>query len=199
VTRTLTDTLKLATFASGTSEVLAVLAEITHADLADPIRLTDNGEDLTSGGQVYTAYPFEISLPPDANDQVPKTTVRFANADLRITEALRSIDSPPTLNLSVVLATDPDTVEVGPVPFVLRDATYNDMAVEATLSFERIYQLRFPCVAMTPITSPGLFGSRPPGAEWPPMAMLGDEGATAARRPARGWPRGRPTTRGRGR
>jgi hypothetical protein len=197
VTRPLSETLKLAGFASGTSEVFAVLVEITHDDLDAPIRLTSNGADLMSGGNLYTAYPFEIALPPDTNEQIPKTTVRFGNADLRITQALRSIETPPTMNVSVVLASDPDTVEIGPIPFVLRDASYDEVVVEATLSFERIYQLRFPCLAMTPITSPGLFGSRPPGAEWVPPQRIG--GATTPRRPARGWPKFRPTTRGRGR
>lgn len=193
MTRPLTDTFKLAGFASATSEVFTVLVEITHADLPTPIRLTSNGEDVTSGGLLYTAYPFEIALPPDAADKVPKTTIRFANADLRITAALRSIETAPTMNVSVVLASDPDTVEIGPIPFVLRDATYDDMMVEATLSFERIYQLLFPCICVTPVTSPGLFGSRPPGADWPAR-----EGEEAARPPVHGWPRGRPTTPRRG-
>jgi hypothetical protein len=187
MTRPVSDNFKQKFFGEQVDDVYLTLVEVSHPDLPATIRLTPNGEDVVSGGETYVHFPLQVALGPDADEAAPRTSIRFANIDLRLTDGLRSIASPPTVTLSGVLASDPDTIEVGPIPFTLRDARYDDVVVEGTLAFEAIYQSMVPRRLMTPTTTPGLFGSRPPGAEWPPIPVRGVEEPPPSE-PPHGWP-----------
>lgn len=105
----------------------------------------------------YLPYAFEVNLPDDTAEQLPQVTLRIDNVDPVICETLRSMDSPATVTLDVVMASSPEVVEIGPFAFDLPSARYDDMAVEGTLMFEDLLNEKFPKDIMTPATTPGLF------------------------------------------
>lgn len=145
-------------FAQETGEVFLLLLVIEHPSLPAPIRVVNNTEDIDSGGVTYQRFPFELALPPENDEAPPTVSLRIANADRQIVQAVRSLAGEAmTVALSVVMASSPDTVEAGPYRFTLRDVTYDAAIVEGTLRFEDILNEPYPADEFTPARFPGLF------------------------------------------
>jgi hypothetical protein len=142
--------------AQETGEAWLVLLEIDHDDLADPIRVVNNHQNITSNGYLFVGFPFEIELPGEDPDQPLRARLRIDNVDRTIVETVRTISSPPTVTARVVLASQPDTVEVEFSGMTLRKASYDAATVEADLVFEDV--LNEPVTTnMTPAKYPGMF------------------------------------------
>jgi hypothetical protein len=166
-------TFKSALFAQQTDEAILVLLEINHEDLSAPIRVVNNPEDIVLGGEVYdddglvtdgigtvtdgtgvtySAFGFEVNLP----DNDGRTEITICNVDRQIVETIRSVDTPPSVRMSVVLADTPDVVEAGPYDFELSDVTYNALIVRGTLAFDYLQDEPYPGDRFTPAQYPGL-------------------------------------------
>lgn len=137
-------------------EVISVLLEITHASIATPIRVTDNGEDIVHNGDTYTAFPFTIELPAD-NDQLPVARLTLANVDGRIGEAVEAINTPPTVSIKLVLASTPNNVELEFSGFEMRSIKINAVAVEAELYQVSVTSEPWPSLRVTPAKFPAIF------------------------------------------
>lgn len=156
--RTLSNTARRALYAQETGEVFLLLLVISHPSLPAPIRVVNNSEDVVSGGFTYQRFPFELALPPESDEAPPTVTLRIANADRQIVQAVRSLAGEAmTVDLSVILASSPDTIEAGPYRFTLRDVSYDAAIVEGTLRFEDVLNEPFPADSFTPARFPGLF------------------------------------------
>jgi len=138
-----------------TDEVWLVLVKVTHADLTDAIRVVNNIEHLTSNGEVYLACPFDLEL-PDEGDRPGEARIRIDNVSRDITRALRSISSAPTVRLQVILASQPDTIEMSVEGLTLRDAIYELDYITGSLRFDDI-TIEAVAELITPDRFPGLF------------------------------------------
>ena len=88
-----------------TEEVFLVLLELDHDDFNNPLRLVNNDVDIISNGNLFTAFPFEITLPNDEENIIPQAKLKIDNTDRQIVQAIRSIGSDPIdVLLQVVLA-----------------------------------------------------------------------------------------------
>ena len=156
--RSLSSTAKGAIFAANTTEVALAILEIEHSDIST-IRVVNNTEDVTSNGDVYTAFPFYIELPDDDEEQLARVTLQIDNVDRTIVTAVRSMSNSEqaTVTLSIILASDPDTVEAGPFEFKLKNVNYDAFSVYGELAYEDILNERFPKDSMTPQTCTGMF------------------------------------------
>ncbi len=65
MSRTLSAAALAAILGQETSEVFVALAELSAVGM-DTIRIAANGEDVVSGGDTYSAFPFRIDLPSDS-------------------------------------------------------------------------------------------------------------------------------------
>ena len=157
MSRNVSATARAAINAQQTGEAFLILLTISHPNIDPPIRVTSDGVNTISRGETFIAYPFEVTLPDDRDDQVVRASLRVDNVGREIATALRSIDSPPQVTLEVVLGSSPDTVEAGPFDFTLRGATYDALTVTGDLVFEDILNEPIPGDAMTPANFPGLF------------------------------------------
>lgn len=157
MSRSVSSTLKAAVYGQETSEVFLVILEIDHDDLASPIRVVNNYENITSNGDTYTGYPFEINLPDDTEEGPGDVELRIDNVDRAIVQAVRDISGAATAELSVVLASDPDTIEVGPYSMTVREASYTSLVVTGTLTVEDILNEPYPGDLITPQNFPGMF------------------------------------------
>jgi hypothetical protein len=155
--RSTSATLRAAVNAQQTGEVFLVILEIDHADMVTPIRVVNDQISVMSGGDYYAAFPFQVQMPDESDDTMPFVTLRIDNVDQQIVTALRQLTSAPTVTLSVVLASDPDTVEAGPFTFSLAQATYDANAVAATLTYEDVLSEPIPGDKFTPNNFPGVF------------------------------------------
>jgi hypothetical protein len=139
-----------------TDEVWLVLLTISHADIPEPIRVVNNNENVTSRGHEFIAFPFDISLPGEDPDMPSKARLRIDNLDRRVVNTIRAITSPPNVTLEVILASDPNTVEISFEGLTMREVEYDVQAVTGDLVYESIYTEPVTST-MTPSRFPGLF------------------------------------------
>lgn len=156
--RTVSSAAHAAIYAAQTDAAFLMLLTVSHADLDAPIRVTSDGVATTHGGQTYNPWSFAIALPFERDDQLSATRLVIDAIDHSIVIALRSITSAPTVELKVVLASSPDTIEAGPFTFTLKNAAYDVATVEGDLAFEDILNEGFPGGSFVPTSHPGLFG-----------------------------------------
>lgn len=142
--------------AQQTDEVWLVLLTISHPELPEPIRVVNNNENVTSRGNEFIAFPFDIQLPGEDPDLPAKARLRIDNVDRRVVNTIRSITSPPSVTLEVVLASAPNTVEISFEGLVMREVEYDVSAVTGDLVFESIFTEPI-TYTMTPSRFPGLF------------------------------------------
>lgn len=143
-----------------TAEVFLPLLKIESDELADPLYFVSNDVDITSSGQAYQSYPFNITLPPQDEETTTGTKIRIDNTDLAIMSAIRSISGKPQITLSIVLASSPDVLERGPMQFDLESVDYDAASIDGNLLFDSILDEPSPAFAFTPQYFPALFGGQ---------------------------------------
>lgn len=136
-------------------EVVIVLLTIEHPAI-ETIRVTNDNVDVTSNGNAFLSYPFEITLPPDAEDPGAAQLV-IGNVDRVITEALEKMDEPPTCTVQVVLASTPNIIEYEWANLVLRNANADDVTVTAVIGHPVIDSQPYPPIRATQRDLPGLY------------------------------------------
>lgn len=154
--RTLSGTALSSTHAQETGEVWLVLLTIAHSSLPTPIRVVNNNEDITSRGNIYQAFPFDIVMPGQDPDSLPKAKLRFDNVDRTAIATIRSIESAPTVTIEVILASQPNNVEISFPNLTLRNVQYDASVIEGELLFENLFSEPI-TYTMTPSRFPGLF------------------------------------------
>lgn len=156
MSRALSSGARAALYEQTSDEIWLELITIDHDDLATPIRLVGNSEDVVSNGNTFTACGFPpVPLPSDGQD----VTLIVENVSQTILTAVRSIVTPIDITLEVVLASDPDTVEAGPFEFQSRKFVFSARTIEFSLMFEPLLSEPFPASSYTPIDYPGLFNA----------------------------------------
>lgn len=156
MSRPVSDNFKRAAYAEETAAAYIILITIEHETLPEPFYFCSDIKNMSSRGQLYTAFPFDINLPSDSEDADPRTTIRIDNVDRRITAAIRSISSAPTLRIEVVEAGAPDTVEASFPDFQLTDVSYDSLTVSGSLTLEQFTGEPFPADIFSPALFPGL-------------------------------------------
>lgn len=157
MSRDISQSSKTALFNSRTIECFILLITIDHDDFASPIRVNSSGETITSNGETYYFFPFEIVLPADSSDEIPKIKISIEDPTREITPEIRALSSSPTITLSVVTDTDNDTVEAGPYSMILSNVGYDIMHIEGTLIYEEVLEEPYPGDSFTPSEYPSLF------------------------------------------
>lgn len=157
MSRSISASARSALYAQETAAVFLNLLTIDHADLPSPIRLVDNTQDVTAGADTYTAFPFVLELPADQEGEVPRATLTIDNVSQELTAEVRSISSPFTVELSVVMASSPSTVEAGPFSFTSTSVEYDVQRMTFTLAYENLLQEPFPATTYAPSNYPNLF------------------------------------------
>ena len=149
--------------AQQTDTAFLVLLSIYHASIGPPttLRFVNAQQNITCLGNVYTAFPFQITLPADFDDQLPQVQISIDNIDQTIIAELRGIVGPPTISISVVLAPDDslvyDVIEAGPFELALRNIDYDSKVITGDLQSEDILNEPYPGYFYTPQIAPGLW------------------------------------------
>lgn len=158
-----------ASYSQETELFIIGLITISHEDLTDDILLsTDPTERITtpdsdiiygtiSRGNTYIFLPIKIKLPSDTDEGPGNFVLEMDNIHQDMVEALRSISTPPSFKLELVLNNDLDTVEVSWPEFLLTGIKYNDLTISGTLTLEMLEREPFPSGSFTPTNFPGLF------------------------------------------
>ena len=143
--------------AQETADVFVVLLEISHSDLAEPIRISGDAQDVTHLTNVYTRYPFTISLPTDEQDSTPVAQIEIDNVSQTITASLRGLSSPPSFALKVIRTAAPDVVEVEWSDFELKAVGYDALTITGALTVESFLVEPYPAGKFLPTEFKALF------------------------------------------
>ncbi|WP_411836698.1 hypothetical protein [Paracoccus sp. ME4] len=156
-----------------TDEVYVALFRIDHASLAAPIRLsTDPTERVAEEPVIYGTrsawaganpllepYLWAIAdaiLPSDLEDAPATAQIAIEALDHAIIETVRSITSPPTIRMAVVLASTPDVVEAEWSNLLITTVDADAGEIILTISREEIENEFFPAGRMSRDRFPGL-------------------------------------------
>ena len=151
----ISDTLKTEAWAVE-SDLPLVILKIDHADLSAPIRVVNNKVDITSGGDVYSAFPFEIRLPDSLEDAPPRARLRIDNISREIGQAIRDMTSAADVTIEVVRQDAPDTIEVSWPVMRLTNVRFDFLSVEGDLEFEDLSREPYPFLSFSPAEFPGV-------------------------------------------
>lgn len=119
-------------FGPWSADVDCILLDIEHPDLDQPIRVTSDGADIVSNGATYLRYPFKIELPGDTPD-APLAKLTIANVDRSIGAAIDQITTPPSVTITLVLASNPDMPQFQWEGFEMRNIKRTALDVQADL------------------------------------------------------------------
>lgn len=144
-------------YQSQTDEVFITLLTISAKGLSEPIRVSSDARNTVSRDSLYLAFPFKTGLISEREDQVPEITLQIDNVDRSIISVLRGLDSPPTVTVEVVLASDLDTLQYNPLDLTMRTADYDAQTIQAKLYPENIMNQAMPGRIFSPADFPGLF------------------------------------------
>jgi len=157
VSREISPAARAALHAPETSDVFLVLLTIDHADMQSPIRVCNNTTDITSRGDIYIAYPFQLTLPDDEDNRPPRARLTIDNVDRQIVQAVRSLTSSPTVTIEIIRAADPDVAEARFQDFRFTNISYDSHRVEGDLTVEDFTAEPYPAASFSPSLFPGLF------------------------------------------
>ena len=153
----MTTALTTSAFAQDTDEVWLVLVTIEHAELTAPIRVVNNTQNITSGGDDYIAFPFDVTLPDSREDAPSAARLVIDNVSREIAEAIRTISSAPSVTIEVIRAADPDTIEMSWPFFTMRNVSWNAAQVSGDLVVDDYTSEPYPAGIFSPASFGGLF------------------------------------------
>lgn len=142
--------------AQTTDEAWLMLVAIDHASFAAPIRVA--GKAVEHQGDAYVAFPFQLTPPDDAPDERPVGRLivddvgefEIDGEKKTIGDVVKAIPvgENVSVTLTIVLDSDPDLIEMGPMDFTLRNVRGDGLTVEGDLYYEDILNEPFPCDSM---------------------------------------------------
>ena len=155
--RAISAPLKAGLLAGATAEGVIPLLTISHPDLAAPVRLSGDRVDTVSRGDTYTAFPFDLVVPDDRLQQLPRGELQISNVSREITAWLRSLVSPPDVTIELVRLDDPDSVEASWTGLRLQEPRWTTEHIACSLVGGDRATRRWPAGRFEPSGFPGLY------------------------------------------
>lgn len=144
-----------ALMAEATNEVFVLLVTFWHG--TEYFRCCLNNEPVLSRGQVFEPTYFGFKL-PDVTDQAPSgCEITVDNVDQRMIDLLRRITTPLQVRIELVLASQPNIVEIVLEDLVLRQVQWNVSQITGQLKAEDMLNAVFPGHIFEPRTFAGVF------------------------------------------
>jgi len=139
-------------------ETPRILLQINHPALSSPIRVINDTLNLTSNGFEYIAFPFEVTLPDDFENKLPKATLSISNVgkDLMFWIESTAGGQGSTATFSQVMRSRPNQIEWS-ISMSLFNVMATNLDVSAELGFENLFAKPAVSIQYRPTNSPGLF------------------------------------------
>lgn len=122
----------------------------------------NNTETVTStvsgSSQQYQRGFFTIKLASDEDsDSAPTATINFETGDIQTVRVLRAAQGKVFIDLWLVLASDPNTIELGPINYESESFDVSANSVSLELTVEPILDIQYPGYRFTPELFPSLW------------------------------------------
>jgi hypothetical protein len=139
-------------------ETPRILLQINHPALSTPVRVINDTINLTSNGFEYIAFPFEVTLPDDFENKLPKAMLSISNVgkDLMFWIESTSGGQGSTATFSQIMRSRPNQIEWS-ITMSLFNVMATNLDVSAELGFENLFAKPAVSIQYRPENSPGLF------------------------------------------
>lgn len=145
-------------FTQSSDDPFLTLYTLDHPDWADPIYLINNTEEIISNGETYIPFPVNITLPVDDGETIRSSKITLDNVSRDLIDIIRSTtDNEISVKLQMVLASDPDTVEIELGEMKIISVQYDAQKISATLTMDDFLNTEVSGEKYTPSLYPGLF------------------------------------------
>jgi hypothetical protein len=150
--------------AQNSDDAILALVEVHHPDLPASIfpnntfYATSDSVPTVSNENTYKPYPFDVTLAIDDPGSAPKAQITITSADQAVTQALLTVGlKAPDVTINIVLASDPDYIELTMPGLMLVQAQGDNAQITGGLSMENLLNTQFPKRTMDPIHYPAIF------------------------------------------
>lgn len=154
--RSLTNKLLAEMYGQDSDDPFLFLMAWRHSSFST-IYLVNNTKDVTSRGNVYLAFPMKITPPVDDGRSSNQLQLRVDNVSLELIEELRSVVNRIDVTIELILASDPDVVEIEYGELKLSNISYNAQAITGTLILDDFLNTALTSEKYGPANYPGLF------------------------------------------
>lgn len=123
------------------------------------LRAVSNLEDVVSRGETFSAFPFQVTLPPDDGQRIQNLIITFPNVGRELMQVVREYrpTQPPEVLLELVLGNNPNVVEKTIDLLTVQSASYDALAVTFTLSGNNSFSRATSAARYDQREFPGLF------------------------------------------
>src|SRR5690606_17278374 len=119
-------------------------------NLDSPLRFTNAGAEITSNGETYVHFPFDVVLVADQDDVPRRARLIIDNTDRQIVTAVETLRPWPQVQIQTVLASNPDVIEISYPPLPLKDIQGDVFTIEGWLSAADLTTEPYPGDTLTP-------------------------------------------------
>lgn len=147
-------------FAQESGDPFLTLITLNHPTFPDPLRFVNNSVDIVSRGNTYKAFAVEIGLPIDDGENQKEFSLIFDNVSLELIDEIRSVvgETQIQVSLEMVLASQPDVVEIEYSELKIATVSYNRFFIECKLITDDFLSTELSSERYTPTIFRGLFG-----------------------------------------
>lgn len=98
-----------------------------------------------------------IRLPVDDGETAREVAIEFDNVSLELIDELRAVTSPIEVEIKLILASDPDFIQLSFSDLKLRNITYTKQRISAKLYMDSFLNIELTSEKYGPSQYPGLF------------------------------------------
>ena len=144
--------------ATSADEPFLIHLEISHHELVEPVRVVNDVQNVISNGNEFIACPFDITLPDDIGEQVPKAMLSVDNIGRELTQWLEYSrgGAGAKCRIMQIMRSDPDVVEYD-ITLDMSGISITNLTVSAKLGFQSTLMQPAVAVRYDPNTAPGLW------------------------------------------
>mgnify|MGYP006395567189 FL=1 len=146
--------------AQSTGVAYLTLLNLSHSEFpSGSFYFVNNPVAITSNGQVYAPFPFQITLPDDSEDAGPRAQLQIDNISREIVQYVRSVNGAERIGVSfsVVMSSELDVLLADYPGFELRNISFDVHTLTGDVSLASFLDEPFPSDKFTPNLFPGLF------------------------------------------
>jgi hypothetical protein len=157
MSNTLSPELLAEIFAQESGDPFLTLVTLSHPSFASDIRLVNNTVNITSRGNVFTAFPMKIRLPMDDGETQRDFALEMDNASLELIEEIRTVTTRISVKFEMILASLPDDVQMSQEDLAIVSLNYTARRISARIAMDSFLGVEITSEKYTYTNFPGIF------------------------------------------
>lgn len=143
-------------YSSEAADAIFVLLTF-DTDSEEPIRIVNNTQSFTHGGQEFIAFPFDIVLHHETKDGPGSVQLQIDNVDRQIGDYFLNRKDKAYVKIQIVTKNNPNNVEWELPRLRLLNVAISNASLTGEFSAHSLTQTKYPSVDFNMPGFPGLF------------------------------------------